>query len=631
MHSSHEDKMENHCQINNNEYQKEHQLFQAIFDVCWSMNLDRSNPLNEKQSFYWPQSLKQLFFEADTDGFFPVLGTLLSRIHLDYQGIVLDAITNMARNNLTSIVLDTECRLIISSGADRWFRVVLVSIPGEPFLLVAGLADIHKRKQQEDEDNLLLIRYNLISRALTEGPWDMAVVPADPVNPLNEIWWSEQFRQVLGFSDEKDLPCILGYWSERIHDEDRERVLEAFSYHITDVTGQTPYSIDYRIRRKNGDFLWVHANGYTVRDAKGTPIRVAGTIRDIDLEMQKMIESQGKLSRYQEILSTLTKKQELNAIISSGNPLMNELGSKIEKYAKVEAPVLLTGESGVGKEVVTDLIHQLSDRKDTLLLKINCGAIPDFLLESELFGYDEGAFSGARKGGKIGFFELADNGTVLLDEIGDMPMPLQVKILRFVQSQEFYRVGGKKLIKVNTRIIAATNKNLEEMVETRQFREDLFYRLQVLTIHIPSLRERPGDIVPLALHFLDKYNKKYGMVKVFSPEIFAVLNRYSWKGNIRELENQIERLVVTTDSDVIHSDTLPMTIREEALARGIRTDEVSIPLYQDAKEVFEKSYLKQALGMYGSTRKTAEKIGVDHSTLVKKAARYGLELLKWTR
>ncbi|HWR55872.1 MAG TPA: sigma-54 dependent transcriptional regulator, partial [Negativicutes bacterium] len=309
----------------------------------------------------------------------------------------------------------------------------------------------------------------------------------------------------------------------------------------------------------------------------------------------------------------------------------NNLVKNIEKYAKVDAPVLITGESGVGKEVVADLIHNFSDRKNAPFLKINCGAIPEPLLESELFGYEEGAFSGAKKGGKIGFFELAHNGTVLLDEIGDLPFSLQVKLLRCVQNGDFYRIGGNRSIKVNTRIIAATNRDLETMVLHKEFRSDLFYRLQVLTIHIPALRERPSDIIPLTQHFLKRFNEKYNTGKALSPEVYRIFTNYSWEGNVRELENLVERLVVTSESRVITADSLPEMMgkavgtkgRDGLYGRGLT--------YKEAKEQFERQYFQQVIEEYGSTRKVAQKVMLDHSTIVKKAAKYGINLLHWQR
>lgn len=342
-------------------------------------------------------------------------------------------------------------------------------------------------------------------------------------------------------------------------------------------------------------------------------------------------ESEEKLNRYYEIVNMLTKKPGLDANLKFISPEMQSLVKSIEKYAKVDASVLITGESGVGKEVVADLIHQFSDRKDAPFFKINCGAIPETLLESELFGYEEGAFSGSKKGGKIGIFELVDKGTVLLDEIGDLPLSLQVKILRFVQSRDFYRVGGNRLIKVNTRIIAATNRDLDAMVHKNEFRSDLFYRLQVLTIHIPALRERSSDILPLTQHFMKIFNEKYSTQKTLSPEVYRIFTNFPWMGNVRELENFIERLIVTTDVNTITAEWIPDEMKGYSKHSQKNPIYDQILTYKEAKEEFERQYFQQAIETYGSARKVGEKVMLDHSTIVKKAAKYGINLMHWQK
>ncbi len=555
-----------------------------------------------------------------------------SRIHPDDRDEVLQAFASHLADHSGGTSFDIEYQVRMKSGEYRWFRTVGTTTRDKEGIsgqFVGGLFDIHQKKLREQEADFLLTRFELISLALTEGPWDMKVIAGDPINFKNEFWWSQQFRKVLGYKNKSDFPNVLSSWSDRLHPEDKERTLKALFEHLNDYSGKTPYSIDYRLCLKNGEYRWFHATGTTIRDEQGVPLRVAGTIRDIEYEKQQLRESQEKLNRYCEIVNTLTKKQAIDATLTFISPQMKELVKNIEKYAKVDAPVLITGESGVGKEVVTDLIHNFSERKDYPFLKINCGAIPDHLLESELFGYEEGAFSGAKKGGKIGFFELADNGTVLLDEIGDLPLPLQVKILRFVQNRDFYRIGGKRLIKVNTRIVAATNRNLENMVANKEFRSDLFYRLQVLTIHIPALRERTSDIIPLTQYFLKIYNEKYHTNKSLSPEVYNIFRKYSWKGNIRELENLIERLIVTTEMNLITAECIPEAIQLLADTRYCVNDRVLS--YKEAKEEFERQYFQQAIKTYGSARKVAEKIMVDHSTIVKKAAKYGINLSHWQK
>ncbi|MFV1952060.1 MAG: sigma-54 interaction domain-containing protein [Nitrospinota bacterium] len=236
---------------------------------------------------------------------------------------------------------------------------------------------------------------------------------------------------------------------------------------------------------------------------------------------------------------------------------MQEVYRLIGKVADSDSTILIYGESGTGKELIARAIHYKSSRSDRHLIPVNCGAIPEDILESELFGHEKGAFTGAMRR-RIGRFELADKGTIFLDEIGDMSPALQVKILRVLQEQEFERVGGTETIKVNVRVIAATHRDLEKAVEENRFREDLFYRLNVIPVNLPPLRERKSDIPLLVNHFLDYFNQvKNRNVKYISPESIKFLSSYRWPGNVRELENLIERLVVLNDNDTIMPEDMP--------------------------------------------------------------------------
>jgi len=565
----------------------------------------------------------------DSDDYSNAINSWADHILPEHLDAVREAFRACLADGTGRTALNKEHQLRLKSGEIRWFLIAaqVVHHGEDARCHVRGcLLDIQGWKEAE----FLMIRYQLIAQAMTEGLWDMNVVVDDPVNLQNYFWWSPQFRTALGFSDEQDFPNVLSSWCNRLHPDDYDRALDDFKRHLTDTTDQTPYSIDYRLQMKTGEYRWFHAGGYTVRDAQGTPLRVAGTLRDIEHEVRQQEAAREKLQRYSEIVGMLTQKHDIQNTLMYGSPEMEQLVHRVEKYGKTDALVLITGESGTGKEVVADLIQKFSDRKDQPFFKINCGAIPEHLLESELFGYEDGAFSGARKGGKIGFFELADNGTVLLDEIGDLSLVLQVKILRFVQTRDFYRIGGKKLIKVNTRILAATHRNLEEMVQEKQFREDLYYRLQVLTIQIPALRERTDDIVPLCRHFLKRCNEKYSVEKVLSPDVYRIFTRFMWKGNVRELENLIERLVLITDGDVIGVENLPQPMQEVLLIPS-GTENGVVPSYKDAKEAFERQYFKQAIRNFGTSRKVATKVGLDHSTIVKKASKYGIELSSWNK
>jgi transcriptional regulator with PAS, ATPase and Fis domain len=238
-------------------------------------------------------------------------------------------------------------------------------------------------------------------------------------------------------------------------------------------------------------------------------------------------------------------------------PEMMDLVDLSLRVAKVTSTVLISGESGVGKELFAKLLHEQSPRSSAPFMKVNCAAIPENLLESELFGYDSGAFTGASRQGKLGMFELANEGTLFLDEIGELPLTLQVKLLRAVQEQEILRIGGIKVRKVDIRFIAATNRDLERMVKEGKFREDLYFRLNVIPLHVPPLRRRKHDILPLVHHFQQKFVRKLSIEKEFAPEVLKAFYKYNWPGNVRELENIIERLCVITPERIVSPKYLP--------------------------------------------------------------------------
>jgi PAS domain S-box-containing protein len=293
--------------------------------------------------------------------------------------------------------------------------------------------------------------------------------------------------------------------------------------------------------------------------------RVVANIRDITeiLYLKDLLE---KTQRLNELYAAELEQMRLQQIVTRCDVVARSPGTKrvlemAAQVAKVDSTVLITGESGVGKEVIANIIHQLGQRSEGPLIKVNCGAIPETLLESELFGYEAGAFTGARKQGKPGMFEMARKGTLFLDEIGDISVNLQVKLLRALQDFNIVRVGGLKPIAIDARIIAATNKNLVEMVKTGAFRDDLYYRLNVVSIEIPPLRERKEDIPLLTLQFVEKINKKYNFNKHISAEVLDVFLVYSWPGNVRELENVIERMLVMTQDEEIHTEHLPVFMK----------------------------------------------------------------------
>ncbi|AET69647.1 PAS domain S-box [Desulfosporosinus orientis DSM 765] len=365
--------------------------------------------------------------------------------------------------------------------------------------------------------------------------------------------------------------------------------------------------------------------GNPVIDARGEIIRVVCNVRDItelNLLKHKLKKAQGLSQHYENQLRTLKMRYDNseNLVVSSAK--MRHLLDMVIRLASVDSTILITGESGTGKELIAETIHSNSSRRDKPFIKVNCGAIPENLLESELFGYNGGAFTGAKKEGKSGYIELASGGTLFLDEIGEMPLNLQVKVLRFLQNKEIIRVGGSSVINVDVRIVAATNRVLLEMVQQKQFREDLYYRLNVVPVHVPPLRDRKDDIPPLAAHFLEVFNYKYKKNKKISQAVVDILMQYDWPGNIRELENLIERMVVTTIDDNIAGEDLPSYLRDKV---GISSSYIIVsgivPL-RDAVESVEKQLLERAYANYRTTRQMAKELKVDASTVVRKAAKY---------
>lgn len=310
-----------------------------------------------------------------------------------------------------------------------------------------------------------------------------------------------------------------------------------------------------------------------------------------------------------------------NANIRSA--VMSKVMEKAVRLSQVDTTILLQGEAGVGKGYFANLIHNTSSRKDKPFIRVDAGAIPEQLIESELFGYEGGAFTGALNKGKPGYFEIAEEGTLFLDEIAEIPMQIQVKLLRFLEDNQIVRVGDTKAKTINTRVIAATNKRLDQMVAESKFRKDLFFRLNVIPLTIPPLRERAEDIPPLIYYFLKKFNQKYATQKAIFPLALECLCSYSFPGNIRELSNLIEQLVVLLQSDEIDIDDLPSHIRQDYDNTKHTRMSHGWNLHRTVEEI-EKDLIGRALEHFGSQRKAAKPLGIDHSTLSRKIHKYSI-------
>ncbi len=369
-------------------------------------------------------------------------------------------------------------------------------------------------------------------------------------------------------------------------------------------------------------------SGYPILDENGQVALVVTFVRDVTLmsQLQEQIAAQNKL--LEKFRSSVRYMIEENfqkfPIASFKSREMANLAKLIEKIAVTEATVLILGETGVGKEFFARAIHRASPRADKTFFKLDCTTIPENLIESELFGYAGGAFSGAHAKGKPGLFEMADRGTLFLDEIGELPFAMQAKLLRAIQDQEITPVGSTRVRKVDVRIVAATNRELEKEVENERFRSDLYYRLRVAVVTIPPLRERPDDIMPLAAYFLKKYAAKYKKELRFAPGIEGMFLRHRWPGNIRELENTIESLVVTCERGVIEPADVGQSLHRECVDRAQSLYERLDTQDRSLKAIMhelEREILTGALQVHGSMAKVAEAFKVDRSTIFRKIKR----------
>ncbi|MFW2500027.1 sigma 54-interacting transcriptional regulator [Clostridium diolis] len=374
---------------------------------------------------------------------------------------------------------------------------------------------------------------------------------------------------------------------------------------------------------KTGVKVLVSSN--PIFDKNGKIIMVVTNVRDVT----QLYELKEQLQKNKEItLKYVSEIEEMRTQLLNTSEIVAEDHKTIEiiqlanRIAKVDTTILMLGETGAGKDQIAKHIHKVSKRSKKQFIKVNCGAVPASLIESEFFGYEKGAFTGANKEGKIGLFEMASGGTIFLDEVGELPMDMQVKLLRVLQEMEVVRIGGTKPIKIDVRVLAATNRDLEDMIKKKQFREDLYYRLNVIPLYIPPLRERKHDILPLINFFLTQLNKKYNFNKIFASDALNCMYEYNWPGNVRELKNIVERAVIMSEDDKIKRSDLPKNIiGSNGMIVTLNTFEEGINL-KETLDAIEKKLIKKAYDKYGNVRAAAKSLGIDASTFVRKRQKY---------
>lgn len=434
------------------------------------------------------------------------------------------------------------------------------------------------------------------------------------------IYSNEESSEALGYSTEQLL-------NMSIYDlVDAGVTNGAVSVQVIEKKCTVTSRVYYPGRREN------IVTGDPVFDENGDLLMVVvyGQKREVISERVKFLEENNAVFR--QALDELQQSRAESRVVAE-SPAIQRCLFTAQRGARLDSTIMLYGESGTGKEVVAQYIHSNSRRAQQIFLPVNCAAIPHELMESEFFGYDKGAFTGSNKEGKLGLFELADGGTLFLDEIGELNLPMQSKLLRVLETGEIKRVGGTQIRKVNVRIVAATNRDLKAMTEEGSFREDLFYRLNVIPITVPPLRNRQEDIQEFATYFLTRLNKKYSAHKRFTHAALEVLKDYPWPGNVRELRNIIERAFV-----VVPENTITERYISDLLGPGIiaapaeeADNTFSVPVYtgtfQEATDEFQRAYLTQLLKECGgNVTRTARKAGMGRPALYKKLERLGIKI-----
>ncbi len=402
-------------------------------------------------------------------------------------------------------------------------------------------------------------------------------------------------------------------------------VVENTRMHIVAKTGKPEINQTQRIKGQNMVVQRIPIK----RDGK--VIAVFGQVmfkdvKDVTKLANKLSLLESKVKHYEEELINLRSTRYTFDSIVGTSLVIRELKKEALKASTNQFPVLITGDSGTGKELFAQAIHHASPRKLYPFVRINCSAIPKDLLESELFGYEKGAFTGAKTEGKPGKFEIATQGTVFLDEIGDLPLVMQPKLLRVVEEKEFERVGGTKIIRSDFRVIAATNQNLEDMLADERFRKDLFYRLNVIPLHIPPLRERKSDILPLAQHFLKQMTSEANLSEVFlDKDAAGALKKYAWPGNVRELLNVLERTLSSLEGDSIHLCDLPFYISRVHKKRPEQT-QTAIDI-KGVQARAERDAIRYALKeTHHNKARAAKLLGIHRTLLYKKMKKYNIAL-----
>jgi len=459
-------------------------------------------------------------------------------------------------------------------------------------------------------------RLDLAMEATSDALWDWGLV-------TNKAFFNPCFYTMLGYKP-YELPQSFDTWETLIHPEDKESAIKKIEAYVQKKIGS--FEVEYRLKTKQGGWRWLMARGKVVeRDAGGTPVRMVGT--HVDITERKLNEEALRISEAHLREENIRLRASFKGSNQFGNIIgkskkMHEIYEIILKAAVSNANVIIYGESGTGKELVAQTIHDLSSRGGKNFVTVNCGAIPDNLIESEFFGYEKGAFTGADTD-KPGYLDMAEGGTLFMDEVGELDLNMQVKLLRAIEGGGYTPIGSRKIKKPDIRIIAATNRDLKAGLEKGQIREDFYYRIHIIPIQLPPLRERKEDISLLVYHFLQKYGDNENIPSI--PEnIIKLMQDYDWPGNVRELQNALDRYITLKEIDFMDVSQSDQAVPEIIADSFMVQSNQSLKL-RTATESFEKKYIEKLLSEHKWHKtKVASMLGINRRTLFRKMKSYGI-------